>query len=131
MPGCLNASLIFHVAAQRPVPGTPRECDNFPRIRSVRNHDELTAIPKRASDAILTGQRDLPISGAEVVRYAFGTYLRQLWASLKPSTSRAFRFDIGASNSSISRVIFTLGHARARNSRVGVLSVMVSLTALK
>src|ERR1700736_6473789 len=67
------------------------------RIRSVRNHDELTAIPKRASDVILTGQRDLPISGAEVVRYAFGTYLRQLWASLSqaprgPSGSTSARF---------------------------------------
>ena len=42
-------------------------------------------------------------------RYPALTYFRQLCASWKPSTSRAFRFDSGASYSPSSRVIGTLG----------------------
>jgi Amidohydrolase len=42
-------------------------------------------------------------------RYPALTYFRQLCASLNPSTSRAFRFDSGASSSPSSRVIGTLG----------------------
>ena len=42
-------------------------------------------------------------------RYPALTYFRQLCASWKPSTSRAFLFDSGASYSPSSRVIGTLG----------------------
>src|SRR3981189_946730 len=41
--------------------------------------------------------------------YPTETYWRQLWASLKPSTSRALRLDSGASNSPRSRLIGTPG----------------------
>src|SRR5882724_4322613 len=59
------------------------------------------------------------------------TYFRQLCASLNPSTSRAFRFDSGASSSPSSRVIGTLGQQVLSTSRVGMSAVTVSLTALK
>jgi hypothetical protein len=59
------------------------------------------------------------------------TCFRQLWASLKPSTSRILRFDKGASYSSISRVTGVFGATRLSASLVGILSVIVSFVALK
>ena len=64
-------------------------------------------------------------------RYPALTYFRQLCASWKPSTSRAFRFDSGASLSPSSRVIGTPGQQRLSTSRVAISAVTVSLTALK
>ena len=59
------------------------------------------------------------------------TYLRQLCSSLKPRTSRILRFDRGPSNSPISRVTGEFGAYLARNALVGIVAVIVSLTALK
>lgn len=59
------------------------------------------------------------------------TYRRQSCASRKPNTSRALRFDSGASNSPISRFTGVVGQSFASASRVGIFSVIVSLTALK
>ncbi len=58
------------------------------------------------------------------------TYLRQSCSSRKPSTSRALRFDSGASRSPSGRAIGEPGAQRSRKASVGSLAVMVSLTAL-
>src|SRR4029079_282328 len=53
------------------------------------------------------GRTEVAIRGRN--RYPVLTYFRQLCASLNPSTSRAFRFDSGASCSPSSRLIGTPG----------------------
>lgn len=60
-----------------------------------------------------------------------GTYFRQSCSSRNPRTSRVLRLDRGASYSSSSRRIGTPGQYFARNSWVGIVAVIVSLTALK
>ena len=50
-----------------------------------------------------------PARAYRLHRYPDATYFRQLCASLKPSTSRAFLLESGASNSPSSRVIGTSG----------------------
>src|SRR5208337_3684939 len=63
------------------------------------------------------------VCGLHAPSSAVWTYFRQSCFSLKPSTSRALRFDSGASNSPISRVIGVTGQSFASASRVGVSSV--------
>ena len=78
--------------------------DDIERERGIR----VGALPREQ----MAGGRANPRIDAAMKargRYPALTYFRQLCASWKPSTSRAFRFDSGASYSPSSRVIGTLG----------------------
>src|SRR5262249_11234761 len=93
----------------------------------------VSIAPPPPRPAPVEGAGEQGESGEAIARYFFSaaTSFRQLWFSRKPSTSRALRFESGASSPSSLRRIGVFGQWRARNSAVGISAVIVSLTALK
>ena len=99
--------------------GRRRNLSRFDRRRSPgRGGGFLDRFGAPSGPGRSDAQTEPSLTGRDSIQ-PVGAYLRQLCSSLKPSTSRAFRLERGASNLPISRVTGVFGACLARNSIVG------------